>query len=450
MQLKKALPFILLGAAALLFCFGVGALALNFWGPRSAAVDTSKWLTPQEQVDAKKINPAVALGILAGTSDVDSVDDSLAAGDFDGAFAQIAYSTEFSDANRVGTLLLLGDRYAAGKQTPKAVWMYQYAVFLATVSPLPSDLSRVQTMLEAAQGLKGLGMEANARAALDQAYLIVQNSFALPRDTRADLFEQISRAYRAFGVTKLADQARSQAAESATLTEEDAVNISRRPFRIQPTNPPEDAAVIESTKTRMGAARELLDALNLNPPKTPADMPQDLIGALGDALFQEDSLRGDYYATQSDQAADASAQLGVLRDKLAWLSLKYRIARLGFGISLVHDWELDTDAIKQELNDAYADYLAITEQQAQSLENAGEASRSTEDVLRAAIVAGRWGLYPQYNEEELRARLDEVSERLRDEQVASLRLDSFTRGNEIVYLLVPDDLYKLGERALPR
>ena len=155
--MKKALPFILLGAAGLLFCFGMGALALNFWGPRGASVDTSKWIVPQTQVDNQKIIPAVALGILAGITDASSVDDSLAAGDFEGAFAQIAYSTEFSDANRFGTLLLLGNRYLAGKQIPKAVWMYQYAVFLATVSPLPSDLTHVQTLLEASQGLKAAG-----------------------------------------------------------------------------------------------------------------------------------------------------------------------------------------------------------------------------------------------------------------------------------------------------
>ena len=70
--MKKALPFILLGAAALLFCVGAGALALNFWGPRPGSVDTSKWIVPQEQVDTKKINPAVALGILAGTTDTNS------------------------------------------------------------------------------------------------------------------------------------------------------------------------------------------------------------------------------------------------------------------------------------------------------------------------------------------------------------------------------------------
>lgn len=448
--MKKALPFILLGAAALLFCFGIGALALNFWGSRGATVNTSKWIVPQEQVETKKINPAVALGILAGTSDSGSVDDSLAAGDFEGAFAQIAYSTEFSDANRVGTLLLLGNRYASGGQTTKAVWMYQYAVFLATVSPLPSDLTRVQTLLEASQGLKGLGMEANARAALDQAYLIAEYSFSLPRDTRAELYTQISRAFQTFKLTKLAEEARSKAADIATVTREDAVNISRRPFRVQPTNPPDNADVNAKVDERVRAARELLDALNLNPPKTEADMPVELVNALGDALFQEDSLRADYYTTQYDQAADASSQLGVLRDKLRWLSLKYRVARLGFGLELVKDWQDDADKIKQDLNDAYDQYFAITEQQAQGSEKTDEASRSTEDVIRSTIVAGRWGLYSQYNETDLRARLDEVSQALRDEQVPSLRLDSFARGSESIYLLVPDELYGMGERALPR
>jgi len=447
---KKALPFLLLGGAALLFCFGVGALALNFLGPRGAAVDTSKWIAPQDQVDTKNINPEVALAILAGTSDAGSVDDSLAAGDFEGAFAQIAYSTEFSDANRVGTLLLLGNRYAAGKQNVKAAWMYEYAVYLATVSPTPSDLTRAQTLLEAAQGLKALNMDANARAALDQAFLIAQYSFSLPRDTRADLLEQIARAYQKFGATKQAAQARQIGADTASLTSEDAVNTSRRVFRISPTDPPEYPELVTKLKERVFAARELLDALNLNPPKTEADLPEDLIRALGDKLFEEDGLRSEYYTAQFDQAADASVQLGILRDKLRWLSIKYRIARGGFGISLMPEWEDQVKEIAQELNDSYDDYFAITEQQASSLDKVDEANRSTEDVLRAAMVAGRWGLFPQYDEVDLRARLDVVSQTLRDEQVASLRLDSFTRGNQVIYLLVPDELYSMGEGALPR
>jgi hypothetical protein len=447
---KKALPFILLGAAGLLLCIGVSALAVNFVSSRSPSVDTSKWITPQEQVDTQKIIPGVAIAILAGTSDSASVDDSLAAGDFEGAFAQIAYGTEFSDANRVGTLLLLGNRYAAAKQTTKAAWMYQYAVFLAVVSPLPSDLNRVQTLLEAAQGLKALNMDSNARAVLDQAYLIAEYSPALPRDTRAQVAEQIARLYDRFGASKLAQNARQLANDTITLADESAVNLARRPFRIQPTDPPANPDIVAKLKERVAAARELVDALNLNPPKSEADLPDDLVRALGDKLYEEDGLRMAYYASQYDASPDASSQLGVLRDKLTWLAIKYRIAKKGFGISLVPEWEDQAADIAQQLNDTYADYFAITQQQAQSLDKTDESNRSIEDLLRGAIVAGRWGIYSQYDEADLRSQLDTVSQALRDQQVASLRLDSFMRGKQVVYLLVPDELYGMGERALPR
>lgn len=448
--MKKALPFILLGAAGLLLCIGVSALAVNFVSSRSPSVDTSKWITPQEQVDTQKIIPGVAIAILAGTSDSASVDDSLAAGDFEGAFAQIAYGTEFSDANRVGTLLLLGNRYAAAKQTTKAAWMYQYAVFLAVVSPLPSDLNRVQTLLEAAQGLKALNMDSNARAVLDQAYLIAEYSPALPRDTRAQVAEQIARLYDRFGASKLAQNARQLANDTITLADESAVNLARRPFRIQPTDPPANPDIVAKLKERVAAARELVDALNLNPPKSEADLPDDLVRALGDKLYEEDGLRMAYYASQYDASPDASSQLGVLRDKLTWLAIKYRIAKKGFGISLVPEWEDQAADIAQQLNDTYADYFAITQQQAQSLDKTDESNRSIEDLLRGAIVAGRWGIYSQYDEADLRSQLDTVSQALRDQQVASLRLDSFMRGKQVVYLLVPDELYGMGERALPR
>ena len=89
----------------------------------------------------------------------------------------------------------------------------------------------------------------------DQAYLIAQYSFALPRNSRADLLDQISRAYRTFNVANLADEASQKAADSATLTTENAVNISRRPFRIQPTAPPDkpdlDAKVEERVALRV-------------------------------------------------------------------------------------------------------------------------------------------------------------------------------------------------------
>lgn len=448
--MKKALPILLLGGAALLFCLGVSALAINFAGARSAPVDLTKWQVPSDLVQANKINPAVALEPLAGVPDMNAMDDELAAGDWEGALSQIAYSTEFSDANRAGTLLLLASRYAGSKQYAKAAWAYQYAVYLATVSPLPGELTRTQTLLESAQGLHNLQMDVAARAALDQAYLLAQYGFSMPRDTRAHVLAQIGRAYEQFGVPGLAAEARQKSAEAESVESADAVNTARRPFKIQSNDIPDNEDIKAKFKERVTAAKELVDSLNLNPPKSAKDLPDDLVRTLGDRLYEEDGLRMDYYAQQADASTDAVARIAILRDKLRWLAVKLRVARGAYGLSLVPEWESDASKIAGELNDTYAEYFQITQDQARGAEKPADADRSEEDVLRASLVEGRWGLYNKYDEADLRSQLDDVSKRLRDEQVPALRLDSFMRGNTVYYLLVPDELYGLGEKALPR
>jgi hypothetical protein len=446
---KKALPLVLLVGAALLFGVGLAAIGARFYFERGQSVDLSQWKAPLDQVDAKRITPANALETLAGVGDVQAIDDALQQGDWESAFGDLAYTPDLADVNRAGTLLLLGSRYAAAKQTAKAAWAYQYAATLATISPLPSELVRVQTLLQAAQGLRSLGLLSAARAALDQAYLITEYSYSIPRDTHARLFEQIASEYQAFGVTSLATQAKQKSEEAAALASEEAVAASRPPFHIQPLALPGNQELQDKTKARVTAAKELIDQLNLRPPKSDQDLPQDLIRNLGDRLYEEDGLRKDYYEAQYKTAADAPAQAALLRDRIRWLALKLRLARGGFGLSLVPEWETDARNIAGELSDTFDQLFKLSEQQAGTAEKAADADQQVEDVLRGELVAGRWGLYG-YDENDLRSRLDEISSRLRDEQVAALRLEAYQKGTVTLYLLVPDELYGQGEKALPR
>jgi hypothetical protein len=446
---KKALPLVLLVGAALLFCVGLAAIGARFYFERGASVDLSQWKAPLDQVDSKHIALPSSLEILAGVADAQAIDDALQQGDWESAYADLAYSPDLADASRAGTLLLLGSRYAAAKQTAKAAWAYQYAAALATISPLPSDLIREQTLLEAAQGLSALGMQSAARAALDQAYLIAQYSFSIPRDTRARLYEQVATVYQAFGVANLATQARQKSDEAANLTSEDAVATSRQPFFVPPVDLPANKDLQDKTAARVTAAKELIDQLNLKPPKSEKDLPQDLIRNLGDRLYEEDGLRRDYYDSQYQAAADPRAQVAVLLDRIHWLALKLRVARGGIGLSLVPEWERDAKNIAKELSDTFDELFKISEQQAGSAEKAADADLKVDDVLRAELVAGRWGLY-DYDEKDLGSRLDEISTRLRDEQVAALRLEGYQKGAVTLYLLVPDELYGQGEKALPK
>ena len=79
----------------------------------------------------------------------------------------------------------------------------------------------------------------------------------------------------------------------------------------------------------------------------------------------------------------------------------------------------------------------------------GADDRQLEDVLRAELVSAHWGLYST-DENDLRSRLGDLATKLQDDQVNTLRLDSFMRGQAVVYLLVPDSLYGQGEKALPK
>lgn len=447
--MRKALPLVLLAGAALLFCLGLAAIGARFYFERGDTVDLSQWKAPPDQVDAKAIALPSSLETLAGVAETQAIDDALQQGDWESAYSDLAYSSDLGDANRAGTLLLLGSRYAASRQTAKAAWAYQYAATLVTVSSWPSDLVRGQTLVEAAQGLNALGMRTAARSWLDQAYLIAEYSFSIPRDTRARLYDQVAAQYQALGAANLASEARQKSDEAASLTSEQAIATSRQPYFVPPADLTPDKDLQAKTADRETAAKELIDQLTLKPPKSAKDVPQDLVRNLGDRLYEEDGLRKDYDDAQYQAATEPGQKVAVLLDRIRWLALKLRVARGGFGISLVPEWETDAKNIAQGLSDTYDEYFKLSEQEASAAGKTADADVALGDVLRAELVAGRWGLY-DYDEKDLGSRLDDISTRLRDEQVPALRLEGYQKGAVTWYLLVPDELYGQGEKALPR
>ncbi len=453
--MKKALPLVLLGVAALLVCLGVAALGANFLSNQNSSVDLTQWKVPADLVDTKKIlltfgqdnGSGVALEPLAGIADNGAIDDALQQGNWEAALATLAYNPDMNDANRAGTLLVLGQRYGAGKQTVKAAWCYQYAAMLATLSPTPSDPVRAQTLLQAAQGFADLNLSAPAKSALDQAFLIAQYSSNIPGEVRSRLDGQIAQLYARVGNNNLANQARQKASDAGG---DEPPLDTRQVYRLTgPALTPNDDLKAK-TQARVTAAKELMDQIALRPPKVDKDLPEKEVQALGDSLYEEDSARMAFYDDQDKAATTPDAQARVLREKSRWLALKLRVARRGFGLSLVSDWEGEAaKKIEQDLNDTLDQLYQLSEQTAPSSENAAEDDRRVEDVLRGDLVAARWGLY-QTDENDLRSRLGEISTKLKDDQVEALRLDSFMRGQTAIYLLVPDDLYGQGEKALPK
>lgn len=407
------------------------------------------WKPPLELVKNTELAPATVLLPLTGMPVTDTLNAALDAGNWENAYAILAYDPSPADPARIGALLQLGSRYAAAGDKEKSTWSYLNAARIATLSPLLSDAVREDTYLQAASGLRTAGALDAARLVTDQAFLVAQYSPALRRDPQARRLTQVANAYSALGVESLAQQARSAANEQA-VTMDPAGYLPREAFVIPSGALPASSDVSNATEVRVAAAKLLNADIAGVPANRASDWPADAVGQLRDALVKEDQVRLAYYDRQFRATQDTAVRIALLRDKVNWLGVKYRTARGAFGMDLVPDWSKESPIIGQAWSDAWGDLFRLYEAQAASIPNAQAVSQASEDVTRQEQLAVRWGWYRGATEQDLHATLSSLTEQLGAAQVPSLRVDLLDEGGKTIDILLPDELYGMGNKALPR
>jgi hypothetical protein len=128
--------------------------------------------------------------------------------------------------------------------------------------------------------------------------------------------------------------------------------------------------------------------------------------------------------------------------KVRWLTIKYQVASSGYGLSLVPEWEAQVAKIQSELSKAYEDLYALHGEQVIALPEADAIDRAWAEVLRREIEVGRLGLYPNYPEEQLTAKLKEATEKLiAAGQGRSLHVDTLSQDNVNIFILASDESY---------
>lgn len=442
--MKSKTSFFVLGGAAVLVVLVI--LGVFLWSilsrPSASALDP--WLAPQDAVNLKAMRPVHALFALADENDAAAIEDTLAQGDWEAALALLAYSPAMSDTTRVGNLLLVASRLAGTRPPAVAARAYDYAIQAATLSPALTDLTRAQNLLQASNGLKGLDEPDAARRAAGQAYLIARHSPYLPAAERARLLRQVGDTYQRLGATALAAQARTES-NTAAITPDDQP-LPAESTALPAAGPlPADAGLQAAIQDRLQSARALRDELSPDS----RDLPADRVLDLASRLFDEDAKRQAYYTSQLKTAKDSPTRIALLRSQVEWTALKWRVARQGFGFSLLPEWENDVTGIENALSVSLN--ALFQEEEGAAAQGAPAArDRALERELRRELLLSRWGFDPGYDESALRARLDEVTGRLRDQNSPGLYLDSFRRGNAQVYILVPEEAYGTGEKALPQ
>src|SRR5712692_2415215 len=116
------------------------ALVLPSWG------DPSK-------VDKLKIDPILSVATLAGTTELTAISSMQSHGEIDAAYAATVYATGLTDRQRLGQLLLIGERYAAAENVAATIQTHQAVMDVVALSPLLSDFERTEALAQAATAL---------------------------------------------------------------------------------------------------------------------------------------------------------------------------------------------------------------------------------------------------------------------------------------------------------
>lgn len=418
-------------AAVLLAAGGLILLGLYARLSRQMPADRG-WVDPQRSVEVAAIAPDLAVLTLAGEPDDRIARAALDLGERETAYATLAYSVLLPDPTRSGQWLLLASNFK--QDDPQAAsTAYQVASDLLVLGAGLGDSARADISLQVARGLQDGERAWLAPAMVVQAEAIARHSVALLPAQRRSILAGVASAYDALGQ---GDAARNVRANVAAWSEGPGIQVDP-PASVLPTLRgavvlPDDVAAALSA--RQGAAA-VMAARWLS--ATEADRT-GLAGALGGALVQEDVVRDAFYAQAGSLALPD--RLAAIHDRITWLTIKLRVARLGYGVSLVQVWETQIESIENALNEAHTELINGYGQQLDTLD-AVEALPARIELLRQGVLMVRLGLFPnQAAEAALAQQLFDASRELRSRQGgAGLRVTQQNARGYPVYLLTGAD-----------
>jgi hypothetical protein len=338
----------------------------------------------------ENLDAALLLRDLAGMPDVQVLDYALTTGKTETGFAIVAFSDELDDPDRASALLSLARSYTGANESAKAAVCYQALVNLAALGAGFHDYQRADLLLQSGDGLSRLGRRLEAEEAFDRVGEIARFSPALPAAVRVQLLQTLAGKYTSLERDfKVADV--SHGAEEAAEPSADELVVVSLPANVPNwEGEPAWSEVRSREAERVSAAIELITALE----GKANDQVESRRLALEKALLAENQAQNAFYARQRPKTNGISARLALARQRVGWLSLRWRVASRGFGLGLVPDWERSLPEIEAGLRAAQEDRYTILLELAALLPDPLDARQATVDALVEELKLGRLGLYP--------------------------------------------------------
>ncbi len=400
---------IIAGTLAILMLIIVMAIAIfiiarQFDPGQSNQANSLLGVNPLSQLDTEEIDPALALASLGGLPEIEVIDEAIDKSRPETALADLLFAATLSNKESAGGFLQLARAYANGGANEKAIFSYKMAATIATLAPDIADTVRADLFLQVSEGLIEVDEATLTKFYLDQAFSVAARSPFLQAAHRRAILERLQKNYIIIGERVLARQSLSLSANAPGLVQP-VENLTALPVA-KPVSFPETIQIVEAKRWRV--AQELSLLLVERGGKTTPES----IDALTEALIAEDLQKLPFFEKEFNQTTQLSKKIDLTQAKIIWLSTKYRVARQGYGLTLVPEWEDQAEQIRADLTKTYEILYALYADLVIALPEISQIDKATEEKLRSEILAGQLGRYPNYPEEQRQKQLLDATDQL--------------------------------------
>ncbi len=439
--LRSRLAWLLLALATILLVVAAGAVvAFLLLDQREAGVGS--WQDPIAAIRPNEVAPDLALYPLAGALELDTLDAAMDNGELETAYAILVFGQELSDAQRLGRLLRLGERFAEAELPDRAALCFQQVYDLAVLHPRLPDPARADALLSSGRGWAAIGEEALALQAFDQVLTLALESPYLQMANRRDLLVGLETAYADLGYPEQAEACRARIVElDQEARPQPPALPGEQPDLPLGTGTVSSPEVGELEKTRREAAFALLQSYAGG-----GEAPAAELEALSVALQAEDAAKQALYAQELEATSQPGRQIDVHSQMIRWLLLKVQVAAGGFGLPLIPAWEAALPSIQSDLSKAYEELYFDYEDLVTSLPQAGLIGPGRYQVRRQVVLDGRLGRYANYPVRQSADKLQEAARELIAAGSAErLYVDvRFEEDGGVHFFLSPADEYGLS------
>jgi hypothetical protein len=248
---------------------------------------------------------------------------------------------------------------------------------------------------------------------------------------RRELLTTLRSAYLDLGQVDRADVLQQQIIKLDQEVHQPPAEPARQPDLLTGEDGVSSSEVGALEDARRQAAFALVQAWSAG-----GQLPAERVSALAQALREEDVAKMGLYREALESTTQPDRQVDVLHEMIGWLTLKYRVASGGYGISLVPEWEAQAAQIQSELSKAHEDLYFGYEDLVTALPDASLIGAGSYAVRRETNLVGRLGQYPNYPDQQLAGKLrDAAMELMAGGTVGQLYVDALFEGSALRFFL---------------